>query len=171
MSHGVHRGNLKSGKYDDREKILKKLLRVKNVKFDFYGINNIQPIWGDEFLKKISLSKIGLNLSRGKPLKYYSSDRIAQYMANGLMTIIHEETKYSDFFNKNEIVTYKNLNDLINKIKYYVKNDKKRRFIANNGKKKYLKEFSSEKVSKYILLKTLNIKSKDRFIWDLKIID
>ena len=150
MSHGVHRGNLKPRKYDDREKILKKLLSVKNIKFDFYGINDIQPIWGDEFLKKISLSKIGLNLSRGKPVKYYSSDRIAQYMANGLMTIIHEDAKYLDFFNKNEIVTYKNLKDLINKIKYYVKNDKKRKFIASNGKKKYLKEFSSEKISKYI---------------------
>jgi glycosyltransferase involved in cell wall biosynthesis len=171
MSHGVHRGNLKSGKHDDREKILKKLLRFKDIKFDFYGINNIQPVWGDNFLKKISHSKIGLNLSRGKPLKYYSSDRITQYMANGLLTLIHEDTKYSDFFNKNEIVTYKNLKDLINKIKYYVKNDKKRKFIANNGKKKYLKEFSSEKVSKYIILKTLNIKSKDRFFWDLKIID
>ena len=169
MSHGVHRGNLKSGKYDDREKILKKLLRVKDIKFDFYGINNVQPVWGDKFLKKISLSKIGLNLSRGKPLKYYSSDRITQYMANGLMTLIHEDTKYSDFFNKNEIVTYKNLKDLINKIKYYVKNDKKRKFIANNGKKKYLKEFNSEKVSKYIILKTFNIKSKEKFIWDKNI--
>ena len=169
MSHGVHRGNLKSGKYDDREKILKKLLRVKDIKFDFYGINNVQPVWGDNFLKKISLSKIGLNLSRGKPLKYYSSDRITQYMANGLMTLIHEDTKYSDFFNKNEIVTYKNLKDLINKIKYYVKNDKKRKFIANNGKKKYLKEFNSEKVSKFIILKTFNIKSKEKFIWDKNI--
>ena len=168
MSHGVHRGNLKSGKYDDREKILKKLLKVKDIKFDFYGINHIQPIWGDEFLKKISLSKIGLNLSRGKPLKYYSSDRITQYMANGLMTLIHEDTKYSDFFNKDEIVTYKNLNDLINKIKYYIKNDKKRKFIASNGKKKYLKEFNSEKISKYIILKTFNIKSKEKFIWEKK---
>jgi hypothetical protein len=68
MSHGVHRGNLKKGKYDDREKILKKLLKIKDIKFDFYGINNIQPIWGDEFLKRISQSKMGLNLSRGKPL-------------------------------------------------------------------------------------------------------
>jgi len=169
MSHGVHRGNLKSGKYDDREKILKKLLRVKDIKFDFYGINNVQPVWGDNFLKKISLSKIGLNLSRGKPLKYYSSDRITQYMANGLMTLIHEDTKYSDFFNKNEIVTYKNLKDLVNKIKYYVKNDKRRKFIANNGKKKYLKEFNSEKVSKFIILKTFNIKSKEKFIWDKNI--
>ena len=169
MSHGVHRGNLKSGKYDDREKILKKLLRVKDIKFDFYGINNVQPVWGDNFLKKISLSKIGLNLSRGKPLKYYSSDRITQYMGNGLMTLIHEDTKYSDFFNKDEIVTYKNLKDLVNKIKYYVKNDKRRKFIANNGKRKYLKEFNSEKVSKFIILKTFNIKSKEKFIWDKNI--
>jgi glycosyltransferase involved in cell wall biosynthesis len=169
MSHGVHRGNLKSGKYDDREKTLKKLLKVKDIKFDFYGINNVQPVWGDNFLKKISQSKIGLNLSRGKPLKYYSSDRITQYMGNGLMTLIHEDTKYSDFFNKNEIVTYKNLKDLINKIRYYIKNDKKRKFIANNGKKKYLKEFNSEKVSKFFLLKTFNIKSKEKFIWDKNI--
>ena len=89
-------------------------------------------------------------------------------MANGLMTLIHEDTKYLDFFNKNEIVTYKNLNDLINKIKYYIKNDKKRKFIASNGKKKYLKEFNSEKICKYIILKTFNIKSKEKFIWEKK---
>ena len=85
MSHGVHRGNLKSGKYDD-EKILKKLLKINKINYDFYGVNNIQPIWGDNFLNKISKSKIGLNLSRGKPFKYYSSDRIAQYMGNGYYT-------------------------------------------------------------------------------------
>ena len=33
-------------------------------------------------------------------------------------------------------------------------------------KKKYLKEFNSEKVSKFIILKTFNIKSKEKFIWD-----
>jgi len=166
MSHGVHRGNLKSGKYDDREIILQKLLKIKGIKYDFYGINNVQPIWGNQFLEKLSQSKIGLNLSRGKPFKYYSSDRIAQYMGNGLMTLIHKDVKYSDFFNNNEIVTYNNFKDLINKIKYFIKNDKKRKLIANNGKKKYLKEFNSEKVSKFIIIKTLNIKSKDKFIWD-----
>ena len=166
MSHGVHRGNLKFGKFDDREKILKKLLQIKNIKYDFYGINNIQPVWGDEFLKKISLCKMGLNLSRGKPIKYYSSDRIAQYMGNGLLTIIHEDTKYNDFFNNNEIVTYKSFKDLVNKIIYFIKNDNKRKFIAHNGKKKYLKEFNSKKVSKFIILKTLKIKSNDRFLWN-----
>ena len=166
LSHGVHRGNLKFGKFDDREKILKKLLQIKNIKYDFYGINNIQPVWGDEFLKKISLCKMGLNLSRGKPIKYYSSDRIAQYMGNGLLTLIHEDTKYNDFFNNNEIVTYKTFKDLVNKIIYFINNDNKRKFIARNGKKKYLKEFNSKKVSKFIILKTLKIKSNHRFLWN-----
>ena len=166
MSHGVHRGNLKSGKYDDREKMLKKLLKVKNIKFDFYGVNNIQPVWGDNFLKTISHSKIGLNLSRGKPYKYYSSDRIAQYMGNGLLTLIHQDAKYQDFFSKDEIVIYKNFNDLVRKIKFYINNDKKRKLIANNGRKKYLKEFNSEKISKYIILKSMNMNLNEKFLWD-----
>jgi len=62
----------------------------KNIKFDVYGMNNVQPVWGDNFLKKISNSSMGLNLSRGKPIKYYSSDRIAQLFGNGLLTFIDE---------------------------------------------------------------------------------
>ena len=78
MSHGVHRGQLKSGKDDDRENFINKLINLnKNIKFDVYGMNNVQPIWADQFIKKISNSYMGLNLSRGKPIKYYSSDRIS----------------------------------------------------------------------------------------------
>ena len=82
------------------------------INFDIYGMNKIQPIWGTDFINKISQSKMGLNLSRGKPLKYYSSDRIVQLMGNGLLTFIDERTKYSDFFNNKEIINYKNESDL-----------------------------------------------------------
>jgi glycosyltransferase involved in cell wall biosynthesis len=161
MSHGVHRGILKKNKSDNREKILEKLL-LKNgeIKFDFYGLNNRQPLWAEDFKNQLSKSKMGLNLSRGKPLKYYSSDRIAQLMGNGLLTFIDEKTSYSDFFNKKEIVTYKNLQDLIEKILKFKKNDKQRRLIAKNGKNKYLKIFNSTNVASYIISKTFDIKNK-----------
>ena len=161
MSHGVHRGILKENKSDNREIILEKLLlEQKKIKFDFYGFKNIQPIWGDEFKIQLAKSKMGLNLSRGKPLKYYSSDRIAQLMGNGLLTLIDEKTYYSDFFNKNEIITYKNTSDLIEKILRYKKNDKQRRLIAKNGKKKYLKLFNSTKVADFIISKTFDFRNK-----------
>ena len=35
---------------------------------------------------------MGLNLSRGNPVKYYSSDRIVQLMGNGLLTFIDHKT-------------------------------------------------------------------------------
>ena len=51
MSHGVHRGVLKKGKFDDRENLINKLIKKNNLKFNIFGMNNVQPIWGDEFKK------------------------------------------------------------------------------------------------------------------------
>lgn len=166
MSHGVHRGILKKNKYDNREKILKRLLMYQNqIKFDFYGFNNKQPIWADKFKLELSKSSMGLNLSRGKPVKYYSSDRIAQLMGNGLLTFIDEKTCYSDFFNNKEIVTYKNTNDLIEKILKYKKDDNLRKLIAKNGRRKYFKIFNSTVVANYILSKTFNPEKK--IFWEM----
>ncbi len=166
MSHGVHRGILKKGKYDDRELILRNLVnKNQNIKFDFYGLDKKQPIWGDNFKNILSKSKMGLNLSRGKPIKYYSSDRITQLMGNGLMTFIDEKTHYSDFFSSKELVTYKNYSDLVEKINKYKRNEKERKEIAKNGKLKYLKFFNSSKVAKFILNKTYQINDKENFLW------
>jgi len=167
MSHGVHRGDLKKGKNDNREIFLKKLVNMnKLIKFDIYGMNNIQPIWGDDFINNLSNSSMGLNLSRGKPIKYYSSDRIAQLMGNGLLTFIDEKTKFSDFFSNKEIVTYKDINDLSYKLNKYKKDAIQRKKIAGNGKKSYFKYFNSTLVSRYIINKTLDIKNTDTYIWE-----
>ena len=40
---------------------------------------------------------MGLNLSRGEAIKYYSSDRITQIVGNGLVCLIDEKTQYRDF--------------------------------------------------------------------------
>ena len=166
MSHGVHRGFLKRGKHDDREIFINKLIKMnKDVSFDVYGMNNIQPIWGDKFISRISNCYMGLNLSRGMPIKYYSSDRIAQLIGNGLLTFIHEKTYLSDFFSKNELVFYNNINDLSEKLSKYKKDKKKGKKIAKLGKKKYFKYFNSEIISDYIISKTFDIKSKHHFIW------
>ena len=124
----------------------------------------IQPIWGYDFLKKLSNSRMALNLSRGRPIKYYSSDRIAQLMGNGLLTFIHSDTQYQDFFDDNEMIFYKDISDLSEKIKRYTKNDKEWRIIANKGHTKYHKYFNSSLVAKFIIERTFGINSK--YYWD-----
>ena len=152
MSHGVNRAVLKDGIEDERINFLDKLVKkIPNIKYDFYGFANKQPIWGHDFNNALINSKMGLNLSRGKPTKYYSSNRIASVMGNGLLTFIDEKVHMSDFFNNDEIIFYKNINDLSDKIKFYSKNDKIRKKIAKKGKKKYFKLFNETKISKYLI--------------------
>ncbi len=152
MSHGVNRATLKEGVEDERIIFLDNLVKkIPDVKYDFYGFSNKQPIWGNDFNNALINSKMGLNLSRGKPTKYYSSNRIASIMGNGLLTFIDEKVHMKDIFNKNEIVFYKNINDLADKIKFYSKNDKIRIKIAQKGKKKYFKLFNETKITKYFI--------------------
>ena len=166
MSHGVHRGGLKKGKSDDREYFINKLLkRDRNINFDIYGMNDVQPIWGDNFLKKISKSSMGLNLSRGEPVKYYSSDRIAQLIGNGLLTFVDKKTLFNDFISEDHMIFYDDVNDLIYKLNKYKRDKKERKRIAKNGRDFYQKEFNSTRVSEFILSKTFDYKTKNKFIW------
>ena len=160
MSHGVNRATLKKGKIDSRINFLNSLIKkIDNINYDFYGFENKEPIWGNNFYKALVSSKMGLNLSRGLPTKYYSSNRIASLMGNGLLTFIDRKTQMNDFFNNNEIIFYDNITDLSDKIKFYKNNEKSRVKIARNGKIKYFKLFNELKTTKYIIDKSLGNKT------------
>ena len=92
---------------------------------------------------------MGLNLSRGQPTKYYSSNRIA-LVING-ETFVHKNVQMSDFFSSKELVFYSSLGDLADKIIFYNRNDPLRKKIALNGKKKYFKIFNEKKIAKYFI--------------------
>ena len=137
LSHGVHRGILKKGKHDERADFVNKLIeKTPNVKFDLYGINNIQPIWANSYLKSIANAKMGINLSRGNPIKYYSSDRITQFVGNGLLTFIHDKTHYNNFFSGDEIIFYNNVSNLSEKIQKFAKDDNLRKKDCQKRKDK-----------------------------------
>ena len=54
VEYNDYREYLESGKIDHREILINKLMKItKNVIFELYGMNNKQPVWGDEFVKKI----------------------------------------------------------------------------------------------------------------------
>ncbi len=156
MSHGVNRATLKIGKTDSRVIFLEKLIKkMSGIKYDFYGIGKQEPVWGNEFYKSLINSKMALNLSRGEPTKHYSSNRIASLMGNGLLVFIDKKVNMGSFFNSNELVSYNDVNDLAEKIRFYKKNDKLRVKIAKKGKEKYFKLFNEIKIANYIIDKSL----------------
>ena len=99
-------------------------------------------------------------------MKYYSSNRIASLVANGIMTFIDEKVGYSDFFTTNEMGFYKNVDDLLNQMEKLCGDVNKINKISRNGKRKYFSIFYNTIVSDFILFKTFNKKNKYKYVWD-----
>jgi len=167
MSHGVNRGNLKSGKKDEREVIINRLIKLnENLKFDIYGYNNRFPVWSESFYKSISNSSMALNLNRGQSKKYSCSNRIASLMGNGLLTFMDNEKQFDHFFNDNEIIFFENELDLIEKLNYYKENRNKRIQIARNGQQKYFHLFNERNVAEYIVQRSIGNNKGYKPIWE-----
>ena len=166
MSHGVNRGTLKKNKKEERTVFIEKLIeKSPNIIFDIYGYKRREPIWSEDFYHSINMSKMGLNLSRGKPIKYATSNRIASLVGNGLLTFIDKKTQLNHFLNNNEVVFYENVDDLSNKLNYFKNNDSLRKEYAKRGKEKYFKYFNSTIVSDYIISKSFDIDTKKKLKW------
>ncbi len=152
FSHGVNFGKLKRGKSDERETFINDLMNnFPKINYNILGVSNHEPKWNYEFYKELSKCKIALNLSRGMPLRYTSSNRIASLIGNGIYTFIDQKTKFSDFFDENEMGFYKNINDLGKKIEILLSNPKKLQKFGRLGKKKYFELFNNKKIVKEII--------------------
>ena len=74
----------------------------------------------------------------------------------------------NNFFNDQEMVFYKNVSDLAEKIMKISKDEKLRKKIGRKGKQKYLKFFNSTEVAKYLIKKTFDSdnSNKKKFYWE-----
>ena len=169
ISHGQNRGILKKGKYDEREKILNDLITfLPEIKFASFGVDNFEPIWGSNYYYYLSKSKMSLNISRGSYQRLYSSDRIASFIGNGLLVFINRNTEFNKLFTEKEIILYKNIKDLKEKIKYYLVNDKLRAKISKAAYIKYHKHMNNKIISNYIL-NCVNLNNSKKPFWHNKI--
>ena len=89
LSHGVNFGKLKKNTFDERSKFVDKLIKHSNnrINFNILGLYNEEPKWNYDFSKELMICKTALNLSRGGPNKYASSNRIASLMGNGVLPL------------------------------------------------------------------------------------
>ena len=127
-------------------------------------MNNVQPIWADQFIKKIANSYMGLNLSRGKPIKYYSSDRIAQLMGNGLLTFNQRFPQINSLLDFDDRTIFETPEELAKGLNYFKNNLTEAKLVAKKNYNEYHKLYSSEKVCKYFL-NCLFDKDLDEFSW------
>ena len=171
LSYGVGSGKIKTKKSDyDREVYLD---FIKNeypeIKTNFFGYDNIQPVWGAQFEREISKSPLSLNLSRKPHLKYYSSDRISQYLGNGSCIFVDKNSQLEDLFSNDEVVYFDSadLNDFGKKIKYLSLIHISEPTSAKNGWNKGHKAYNEKIVTNYFLDIAINNKPSKEYSWPI----
>ncbi len=142
----------------------------------YYGMNGAPTLMNADYYKRINDCKMGLNISvvgerggvdfaRKEELYLYSSDRIAQYMGSGLLTLTTRDNSLEEIFAENkEAVFFEGKEELLDKIVYYKKNDDERRKIAAAGYEKAHSFLNERLVAQYVVDSTLGNKLAG-YIW------
>lgn len=146
---------------------------IPELKFNLRVCSENGGLWGAEYTKQLGMSKCGLNLSRkqerdrhakDEDLFMYSSDRVAHYVGNGLLTYSDEAFELQHLFNEKEMVFYSTQEDLHDKLRYYMQHDDKRQKMAEAGWKRAHENYNERIVAKFIEEATFG-ELKSTFNW------
>lgn len=97
--------------------------------------------WGKDMYNIMLQSKITINRHIDIAEDYANNMRLYEATGCGAMLITDKKKNLSDFFKiDKEIISYEDTDDLIEKIRYYLKKDKEREAIASAGQKRTLKD-------------------------------
>ncbi len=110
-----------------------------NVKYGFPGW--IRPIAQTEYIPLYQRAKIGFNV-HNRGMYTVGSYRLYELPANGVMQISDGNEYLNTFFEEgNEIIGYANVDELIDKIRYYLSNDTERIRIARNAYRRVMRDY------------------------------
>lgn len=161
-------GNAKEG--SERYRVAEMLLdRFGPDKMEILGIRGKRPVGGINYQRRLGNSVMGLNLSRHEIYPLYSSDRLAQYTGNGLMTLIHRRTGYDQIYKEDEIIFFDDFDELVKKIEYFMERNDEARSIAKKGWKRTHEIFSTQMVTKYITEVTFGRKLSEDYQWPTEV--
>jgi spore maturation protein CgeB len=109
-----------------------------NLRFGFPGW--IRPVQFSEYVPLYQRTKIGFNVhNRGDYT--VGSYRLFELPANGVMQISDGGQYLNHFFEAGEeIIGYRGVDDLIDKIRYYLAHDAERQRIAMNGYRRVIRD-------------------------------
>src|SRR3989344_1299495 len=130
-----------------------RFLAKNNINFKIFGRGwddypDLMKFYGgspemEEKNKIINQSKINLSLSKNKEGILHFKGRVFSRASCKAFSLTESFDGYLKFFDDGkEIIMFNNQEDLLKKIKYYLKHDKERKTIAENAYRKYTQNYS-----------------------------
>ena len=124
--------------------------KIPELRTGFYGMLGKPGIVGGAYQRILESARMGLNISKRNDLYLYSSDHLAQLMGNGLLTFIDRATGYTDLLSEDMAAFHSDVDELIDKIRFFLSNDASRREVARRGAETYRALFNERRVAAYI---------------------
>ncbi|MEQ8267442.1 MAG: glycosyltransferase [Parvibaculum sp.] len=143
--------------------------RVPEARYSFYGLEGRPYVQGQTYFNAIASARMGLNLNRADDHYLYSSDRFAQYAGNGLLVFVARSTGYDEIFSEDEFVFFRDLGELADRLRYFLKNDSERQRIARNGYERYHAIFSERLVARFIEEAAMGRPFSEDYAWPVEI--
>lgn len=151
----------------------KRLETVKHLKdaldsemnFKTFGSFGEEPVWGRDYDRALSETKMGLNFNRQEGYHWYSSARMAQLAGNGILQFTHDDARFDELLPEETIVYFKEKEDLLEKIREFNNDDAKRQAWAANARKFFHDEMNSKLYAQYILEASLLQPFSHEYVW------
>lgn len=141
------------------------MIRQPSLRFDMRGINGRPSLRGAAYLRALTNAKMGLSISRQNKHYLYASDRMSQYLGNGLLTLVPRSTGFADLFSEHEIAFFGERDELLDKLAYFEEHDTKRRRVAEAGWRAAHSMFASERIAKYIIERSFDQPLSESYPW------
>lgn len=104
------------------------------------------PLYGLEMLRALSKAKIGLNVHIDAAGEYAGNMRLFEVTSVGSCLVTEHKKNIRDLFEPDkEIMTYKSVDECVEKIKWLLEHPKEREDIAKTGQARTLKEHTYKK--------------------------
>ncbi|MDF7675047.1 glycosyltransferase [Acetobacteraceae bacterium ESL0709] len=135
-------------------------------RFAYAGVRQQPYRSGYHYVELLENSAIGLNISRRSDYALYSSDRLAHMIGNGQLVAIERAIGYDRFFSEDEMIFFSSVEELCDRIRYYIRNPEELQKSAYKGWEHYSRLFNEVSVSDYMLRKTFGILKTDEYPWN-----
>jgi hypothetical protein len=139
----------------NRWDLIDELVRLRpDLRYALYGRNKQNRLFGDAYYRAISQSKVGLNLNREEG-DLYASDRMAQYLGNGILLATSRRSGYQDYFGDDEMLFFDDAEELADRIDWAVSLDLRWRGMAERARANATATMGGKLVTDFILGMTL----------------
>jgi hypothetical protein len=133
--------------------------------FQVFGSDGQPSIWGRDYERVLSQTKMGLNLNRQNNFYWYSSARMAQLAGNGILQFTHSGSRFDELLPSETVVYFDNESDLAKKILEFHHDDEKRQTWASRCREFFHQEMNTTLYSRYIVEAALEIPFSHDYVW------